>query len=133
MADEISVLIEKFRGGDEDGALQGLTELSNDELPALIEYFRAESLAPIRALLVKAVWERRDPSVIPFLAEALQDHDEEVWQEALDGLVTLASPDALAVLQSAKADRSTGAEADKRFHLWLEEAIQQVYFELRAR
>jgi HEAT repeat protein len=128
---DIAALVDKFRGGDEENALHGLIELPNDALPELIEYFRAETLAPVRALLVKAVWERRDPAVVPFLAEALQDLDEEVWQEALDGLVTLASPEALEVLQSAKDSRSTDAESDKRFRLWLGEAIQQVQFELR--
>lgn len=131
MASEIADLIEKFRSGDEDDALHGLIELPGDALPELINRFRSESLGPIRALLVKAIWERRARSVIPFLDEALQDGDEEVWQESLDGLVTLASPEALAVLQSARTRRFAEEADQKRFHLWLEEAIQQVQFELR--
>jgi hypothetical protein len=130
MAD-IARLVDKFRSGDEEAALQGLTELPNDMLPAIIDYFRMEPLGAIRALLVKAIWERRDPSAVSFLAEALQDHEEEVWQEALDGLVTLASSEALNVLQSAKTRRPTDAENHRRFHLWLDEAIAQVQFELR--
>jgi HEAT repeat protein len=133
MAAEITALIEKFRSGDEDAAFHGLIELPNDTLPAVIDYFRMEPLGAIRALLVKAIWERRDPSAVSFLAEALQDHEEEVWQEALDGLVTLASSEALNVLQSAKTRRPTDAENHRRFHLWLEEAIQQIQFELRRR
>ena len=89
--EEISWYIDKFRRGDEEGAFHGLSELTDDAVPELIERFRAEALAPSRALAVKALWERRDPSIIPFLSEALQDCEEEVWQEALDGLVTLAS------------------------------------------
>ena len=132
-AAELASLIDRFRRGDEDGALHGLIELPDDALPELIDCFRSETLAPVRALLVKALWERRDRSILPFLAEALQDRDEEVWQEALDGLVTLASADALAVLQTAKIARSNGAEPDRRFQLWIEEAIQQVQFDLQHR
>lgn len=130
-SEEISRQIDKFRSGDEEGALHGLIELPDEALPQLIEYFRSESLAPIRALVVKAVWERRNPMVIPFLGEALRDFEEEVWQEALDGLVALASANALAVLQSAKTHGSTRAENNRRFQLWVEEAIEQVQFELR--
>ena len=35
---------------------------------------------------------------IAFLIEAVNQSDEEIWQEALDGLVALPSPEALAVL-----------------------------------
>ena len=133
MSEIVAQLVDKFLGGDEDHALHGLIELPNEALPDLIEHFRAESLAPVRALLIKAIWEHREPATIPFLAEALQDRDEEVWQEALDGLVALASREGLGVLEGAKASRSNRTEDDKRFHRWLEEAIEQVRFQLRAR
>lgn len=133
MAPEISALIEQFRGGDEDSALHGLIELPNEALPDLIEHFRAESLAPVRALLVKAIWEHREPATIPFLAEALKDNDEEVWQEALDGLVSFGSAEALAVLQAASDNRSGDAADTRRFRLWIGEAIEQIQFELRRR
>ena len=128
---EIVSLIDRFRSGDEDAALQGLIELPDDALADLTEYFRSEALAPIRALIVKAIWERRNPSSIPFLGEALRDPEEEVWQEALDGLVTLASVESFAVLQNAKISAPSEHSKDRRFRLWLEEAIEQVNFELR--
>ncbi|HUC98219.1 MAG TPA: hypothetical protein VMR88_07040 [Candidatus Polarisedimenticolaceae bacterium] len=39
-----------------------------------------------------------DREAIAFLIEAINQSDEEIWQEALDGLVALPSPEALAVL-----------------------------------
>lgn len=128
---EIRSLIDLFRGGDEDGALQGLIELPDDALAELTEYFRSEALAPIRALIVRAVWERRSPLSLPFLGEALRDPEEEVWQEALDGLVTLASAESLNILQTAKVTGSSVEDHDRRFQLWVAEAIEQVKFEIR--
>ena len=133
MSADISALIEQFRNGDEEAALSGLIALPEASLPALLDSFRTEPHGAIRALLVKALWERRDASVIPFLGEALRDGEEEVWQEALDGLVTLASPQALAVLQAAQTAPPNNEESARRFQLWLGEAIEQIQFELRRR
>ncbi len=124
---------EIFRGGEEESAFFSLIELSGDVLPVLIEIFRAEQAPEIRAFLVKAAWERHDQAVIPFLGEALTDAVEEVWQQALDGLVAFASPQSLQILQSARARANSDATNDKRLILWLDEAIQQVEFELRAK
>jgi hypothetical protein len=63
--------------------------------------------------------------------EAAGQHDEEIWQEALDGLVTFASPESLVILQQARQRRHDDEAAGKRFRLWLEEAIHHVEFELR--
>jgi non-ribosomal peptide synthetase component E (peptide arylation enzyme) len=68
-----------------------------------------------------------------FLAEALNDPAEEVWQQALDGLVAFSLPSSLKVLQSARSRKFTEETAAKRFNLWLEEAIQQVELELRSK
>jgi hypothetical protein len=131
MTDEIKAVIDKFRGGDEEGAFFELLEMPGDVIPALIACFRIETLAPVRAFLAKAAWERRDESVIPFLGEAINDLEEVVWQEALDGLVSFATTDSLHILELARAREFADAADHKRFHLWLEEAIQQVQFELR--
>lgn len=127
----IDSLIRRFRDGDEDAALRGLIGLPDDALPQLIDCFRSEALAPIRALLVKALWERRNPSILPFLGEALRDPDEEVWQEALDGLVALASVESLEALQTAKISALKPPGDNRRFQLWIDEAIEQVKFEIQ--
>src|SRR6266404_4178549 len=84
---EIRAALEKFRRGDTENAFFELIEMTDDVLPAIVDIFRGEPQPHVRAFLVKAAWERREDAVIPFLAEALNDDAEEVWQEALDGLV----------------------------------------------
>jgi hypothetical protein len=83
--------------------------------------------------LVRVAWERRDSSALPFLGEALNQLQEEVWQQALDGLVALASPEALETLRRARSRDRQDDTAARRFRLWLEEAIAQVEFELRQK
>ena len=107
--------------------------MPGDVLTGIIDVFHVEPRADIRAFLVKAAWERREETVIPFLAEALNNNAEEVWQEALDGLVAFSSPASLKILQSARSRKFTEETEAKRFNLWLEEAIQQVEFELRSK
>ena len=123
---EIRTVLEKFRRGDKESAFFELLEMPGDALPKLIEVFRSERKPAFRAFLVKVAWERRDRSAIPFLGEALMDSKEQVWQEALDGLVTLASAETLEILHRARS-REFSKESDrKRFRLWLDEAIEQV-------
>jgi hypothetical protein len=122
----IRAALEKFHRGDKESAFFELLEMPGDVLPKLIEVFRGERKPASRALLAKVAWERRDRSVIPFLGEVLMDSEEEVWQEALDGLVAFASNEALEILLQAR-NREFNKESDgKRFRLWLDEAIGQV-------
>jgi len=107
--------------------------MPGDAISGIIDAFRVEARSDVRAFLVKAAWERREPAVLPFLAQALTDDAEEVWQEALDGLVANASAEALKILQSARSRKFAAEKTTKRFHLWLEEAIQQIESELRSR
>jgi hypothetical protein len=65
-------------------------------------------------------------SGLPFLGEVLNSAEEESWQQALDGLVTFASQEALRVLQQAHSRLFENESDRKRFVLWLNEAIEQV-------
>lgn len=112
--------IERARSGDHEGAFHGLRELDSDALPALQEAYRCEGDPVVRSLLVEAVWQHRQPSAIGFLADVLGDPTPVVWKQALDGLVTLASPESLRLLRSA-AD----GECDAERRDWIEEAIEQ--------
>ncbi|HEV8000733.1 MAG TPA: HEAT repeat domain-containing protein [Planctomycetaceae bacterium] len=109
------------RGGDRDTALFGLIELDHSVLPLLQAAYRSEPEASIRALLVEAIWQHRQQSVVPFLFEALKDADDETWMQALDGLVALASPTTRDGLESA-----LGVEADARRREWFTEALDQI-------
>jgi hypothetical protein len=130
MEREVRAALEKFRGGDQEAAFVELLELPGEVLPALIAVFRAEQDADVCAFLVTVAWERGDRSALSFLGDALNRAQEEVWQAALDGLVAFTSPESLEILRQARhRDRADDADA-RRFLLWLEEAIQQVEFEL---
>jgi hypothetical protein len=133
MEAEIRAVLKEFRNGEKEAAFFKLLEMPGDMLPAIIDIFRAERVPEIRAFLVKVAWQRRDQAVLPLLGEALIVSDEEIWQEALDGLVAFSSPESLRILQSARSRKFTNDSAAKRFHLWLDEAIEQVEVELRAK
>ena len=117
----VDYYIEMARSGDGDEAFHGLRELAADTIPALQETYRSEPDPTVRAVLVRAIWEHRDPSVIDFLAEAVRDRDPAVWKEALDGLVTLASPEAERALEM-----TIGSDCDAKRRDWIFEAIGQI-------
>jgi hypothetical protein len=133
MEAEVRAVLKEFRSGDKEAAFFELLEMPGDVLPIMIDIFRSERLSEVRAFLVKVAWQRRDESVISFLGEALNAAEEEIWQEALDGLVTFSSQESLQVLQSARSRKFANDSASRHFHVWLEEAIQQIEFELRAK
>lgn len=133
MVPRVKEIVESFRAGDEETAFFALIELDGDVLPALTDVFRQEREAHVRAFLVKAAWERRDEAVIPFLGEVLNSAEEDSWQQALDSLVAFASRETHQILIAARTRAFDDASLTKRFRLWLEEAIQQVELELRAK
>jgi hypothetical protein len=108
-------------------------ELPGELLPDLIREFDTEPEPHVRALLIKVAWERKEKDIVPFLHRALEIPDELVWQQALDGLVAFASPEVHEILLNARAREFVDTTLTNRFRLWLEEAIQQVEFELRAK
>jgi HEAT repeat protein len=109
--------------GHREAAFHCLFDLGERAIPRLAEAYRAEAEPAVRNLLVEVVWQLRSPSSIAFLGEALQDPNPEVWKQALDGLVTLASPESLRILESAR-DR-VGVDLDD-FQSWIEGAIEDV-------
>jgi hypothetical protein len=127
--DTIEQYLEHYRSGDRDSAFFGLLEQGKEILPHLIEAYRTEAQADIRRFLVEVIWQHRDVSIVPFLGEVLGDEASDVWKQALDGLVALASPSAKQVLCDAQArfhDR-------KDMQTWLHEALEQVDAELEQR
>lgn len=117
------------RQGDVDNAFHGLLEIDVDILPELMAAFTAERNAEIRELLIEVIWQYRQPSIIPFLGKALFDAEPSIWRQALNGLVTLASPAALEALRAARSRQFTKQQDAEEFRRWLEEAIQQTEFE----
>jgi hypothetical protein len=132
-AAQIADYLQRFRCGDIRTAFFGLLEMEHEVVPELISVFHNEKESDIRAFLVEVIWQHRQPSVIPFLAEALFDPEAAVWKQALDGLVTLASPAALAVLQAAKACQFATHEQKTEFVNWLDEAINQAKLDIQKK
>jgi len=118
--------IDRIRAAGASDAFHSLIEAEDAVVPLLIEAFRAERDAGVRADLVEIIWQHRMPETVTFLSEALTDDVPEVWKSALDGLVTLGGADALGVLESAR-DRvaSRGREGAVQTD-WIEEAVQQI-------
>lgn len=133
MEAKVRQLVEQFRRSKSEDAFFALIEMTGDVLPAIAAVFHGEPQPVVRAFLVKAAWQRRDDAVLPMLAEALNDDSEAVWQEALDGLVAFASENTLKILSRARSRKFASSDHGKRFRLWLEEAIEQVQFDLRAK
>lgn len=116
----VSDCVARARSGAVEPAFHGLRELGPDALPAMQSAYHVEPDPIVRAMIIEAIWQHRQPSTIGFLAEALRDPAPPVWKQALDGLVTLASPDSIHRLESAR-DRETDPER----RAWIEEALEQ--------
>ena len=119
----ITSYLDWARTGNPEAALQGLIDLGEAAIPHLVEAYRAEADPTVRALIVEAVWQIRSHASIDFLGEALQDPSGEVWRQALDGLVTLATPESLRILEGALETTKAG---DEDFQTWIEGAIEDV-------
>jgi hypothetical protein len=124
-APQIDYYLEMFRRGDTDEAFHGLLEIDRDILPELMVVFQTERDIGVRELLVEVIWDYRERSVIPFLGEALSDSEPRIWRQALNGLVTLASPAALDVLRTKRIRQFPTQRETDEFRRWLEEAIEQ--------
>ena len=122
---KIQTYLEEFKKGDSQNALCGLTNLPHNVLPELIDIFKKERDGHVRVFLVETIWQHRQQSVIPFLAEVLHDPEPDVWKEALDGLVTLASPKAIEALRSARNRPFKKAKDAEEFREWIDEAMEQ--------
>lgn len=125
LSPKIAYYLEMFRSGDADNAFHGLLELDRDILPELMAVFPSTQDIRLREMLVAVIWGYREQSVIPFLREALFDTEPRIWREALNGLVSLASPAALDALCEARRRRFLTQRETEEFGGWVEEAISQ--------
>ena len=126
MLTDIRKILERFRNGAEEEAFFELLEMPGDVMPPLTTAFRTEQNPALRAFLVKVAWQRGDRQAIALLAEAINQSDEQIWQEALDGLVALASPETVAVLTAAKTRKLADESATHRFQSCVTEALEYI-------
>ena len=97
-------------------------------VPILVRAFRAEREPALKAELLNIICQHRQPEAIPVFSEALYDPSPLVWKQALDGLVTFAHPDCIAVIESARG-RAFEKEKDRKHFLeFLDEAIHQLRY-----
>jgi hypothetical protein len=118
--------LKAFRAGDDETAMTMLLEAEEELVPALVEAFRQETEAEVRAFLVTVAWERREEYSTAFIVESFNDPAEEVWQAALDGTVALASEEMLDLLKSLRTTARADPAATRRFQLCIEDAIPYV-------
>jgi hypothetical protein len=130
---KIEWALDQFRQGKRDEAFFCLVEEDGSILPELMEEFVKEQDVVTQAFLVEVVWHYRDPRTIPFLGKALSSSSPLVWKESLDGLVTLASPEALDVLTAVRSRSLSKPEKKAEFVEWLDEAIDQIQDRLANR
>jgi HEAT repeat protein len=117
--------LRQLRDGNFESAFHGLIELDPAIVPLLIAAYRDEGSADVRSDLLRIIWEFRTPSVLPLLAEVLQDRRGRAWRGALGGLVTLGSPEAIQVLETALHEESRLPNPDLEYIEWVREALEQ--------
>lgn len=101
-APQIAWYLERHREGDGSTAFHGLIQLDSAALPELVSEYHAAVDTRLRVFLLEVIWQHRQQSVVPVLAAALFDPEPQVWKEALDGLVALASPSSVEALRAAR-------------------------------
>jgi len=111
---------------DDVNAWHALAEADPKIVPVLINAFRAERDAEVRALILEAISNYRDPASIACLAEALADPAPSVWKQALDALVALDRPECIAAIEGARGRRFAREEDAVDFRRWLDEAVEQL-------
>ena len=85
---------------EEENSFFALIEAGAEILPLLEAQFSIESSPQRRRIITRIIWEYRAPSSLAFLASVLYDPDESVWQEALNGIITIGGEAAVAVLRA---------------------------------
>ncbi len=118
-------LLLEWHGRGWGRAFHALVELGPAILPLLDERLDEERDGGLRAELLAIAQALRVPEALPLFARGLADADGRVWKAALDGLVALADPPALAVLAAARDAPAPGAEAGE-WRAWLDEAAGQL-------
>jgi HEAT repeat protein len=114
------------RIADDENAFFALIEAPDSVKPFLVTAFRSEPDAARRMSILKILWQLRDPTTIPVLAEGLRDPSPRVWKEALDGLVALGGPECIAAIKAAGSRHFDCEEDANCFRAFLDEALAQL-------
>lgn len=134
---EIAALVEHYLGEwDSRGwasAYHSLVELGPQILPEVERRFFASRDSAFRAALVEMARRMSSVDALSLFDAALRDASPEVWKNGLDGLVALATPGAIAVLEAAAPRSPPGRTSREEWEGWVLEAIEQARAEWVAR
>ena len=134
---EIVALVEHYlREWDSSGwagAYHSLVELGPPVVPELQAHLAASRDTRFRAALVELARHLHAADALPLFDAALRDPSPEVWKAALDGLVDLASPASLLLLEEAAEREPPGRTGSSEWEAWVREALQQARAEFEAR
>ena len=104
---------------DEDSFF-ALLEARDDILPMLEAQYQKEASQKLRTIIVRIIWEHRNKNSLVFLAHALSDPSDMVWQEALNGIVTIGGEHAKEQLRIALRTANSNKAN------WIVEALDQM-------
>src|ERR1700733_15420378 len=93
----IDALVSGLSGVDRENAWHSLAELGPVVAPDVIATLQTVDEPTVATALIRLLAEYRSPEAIPVLAGRLRDPERDVWQAALDALVTIGT------VQSAEA------------------------------
>jgi len=134
---EIAALVQHYLAEwDSTGwadAYHSLVELGPRTLPEIESYFVESGEPRFRAALVQLARRMHSAEALSLFSRALRDEAPLVWKEALDGLVDLASPASISLLEAALLETPRGRTEVAEWTSWLEEALQQARASLEAR
>ena len=133
----MAALVEHYlREWDSSGwasAYHSLVELGPQVLPELEKQLAMSRDRTFRIALVELARQLHSDDALRLFAAALRDASPEVWKAALDGLVDLASPASLLLLEEAAEREPPGRTAFQEWEAWVREALQQARAEFEAR
>jgi hypothetical protein len=74
-----------------DNALHTLMEMGLTVKDDLIRAFKDERRTAVKVDILHILWQSRDPSISPFLLEAMASSEPTLWKQALDGLASISN------------------------------------------
>lgn len=103
-----------------------LSFMGAETIPLLCHQYRHAASPMVRQAIVAAVDRYRRPEDIPFFGEVLRDPEEEVWQAAVDALVSQPGQQSLDVLRLALQEVTGSPRPDKNKLLFFEDAVREL-------
>lgn len=122
-------LVVELETGVYESAACALRAMGPDIVPALQEEFGRSDSPDVRRAMVEIIDHFRRREDLPFFAKALMDDDGEVWQAAIDALVSQPCDESLALLRVAlRAASAMPAPKKEKWNkvLFLEDAVSEL-------